>query len=229
MLAADQWREPLTVQGLEPAFGTALTLDAPTGDGLGEAFEVKGAEIGQLEQPTYEPAGRLADNNTARRRERLQSCREVWCVADNRLLLSYARADHLADHDQTGRDADPGRERLTGERLQSCQRMDDREPGPDRSLGLVLVRPRPAEVRQHAIAHVLGDETVEARDHLDHALLICREHLPHVFRIEARRKLGGADEIAEHHRELPALGGRCRCRGRAWRRSGRRGGPIGRA
>ena len=27
MLAADQWREPLTVQGLEPAFGTALTLD----------------------------------------------------------------------------------------------------------------------------------------------------------------------------------------------------------
>jgi hypothetical protein len=52
--AADQGREPLAAQRLEPAFGMAFTQDAPGADGLGEAFAAERAEIGQLEQPAHE-------------------------------------------------------------------------------------------------------------------------------------------------------------------------------
>ena len=86
------------------------------------------------------------------------------------------------------------------------QRLDQREPGPDRPLGLVLVRLRPAEIGEHAVAHVLGDVTRPALDHLGAAFLIGADHLAHVLGIEPRRQRGRADQIAEHHRQLAALG-----------------------
>ena len=42
----------------------------------------------------------------------------------------------------------------------------ERQPGPDRPLGVVLVRLRPAEIGEHAVAHVLGDVAAPALDHL---------------------------------------------------------------
>ena len=48
--------------------------------------------------------------------------------------------------------------------------VDHRQPGPHRPLGLVLVRLRPAEIGQHAVAHVFGDVPVPALDHLGAAL-----------------------------------------------------------
>ena len=41
--------------------------------------------------------------------------------------------------------------------------IDDREPGPHRPLGVVLVRLRPAEIGEHAVAHVLGDVALHQR------------------------------------------------------------------
>ena len=72
--------------------------------------------------------------------------------------LRRALADQLADHDQAGRDADPRRERhARAAWLEPRHRLDQLEPGAHRPLGVVLVRLRPAEVGEHAIAHVLGD------------------------------------------------------------------------
>jgi hypothetical protein len=206
VLATDQRREVLTVQRLEAAFGTTLAFDPPGCERLGEALEPLWAEIGELEQPAHQPAGRLADHDAARRGERLQSSRKVGRLADHRLLLSYALADQLADHDQAGRDPDAGGERLAHRRLQPCERIYDREPGPYRPLGLVLVRPRPAEVGQHAIAHVFGDVPIPALDHLGAATLVGADHLAHVLGVEPRGKLGRADQIAEQYGELPPLG-----------------------
>ena len=78
--------------------------------------------------------------------------------------------------------------------------------GPYRLLGVVLVRLRVAEIHQHAIAHVLGDKAVEAADRLGDAAMIGADDLAQVLGIEARRKRRRADQIAEHHRELPTLG-----------------------
>ena len=41
-------------------------------------------------------------------------------------------------------------------------RFDQGEPGTHRALGVVLVRLRIAEIGQHAVAHVLGDEAAVA-------------------------------------------------------------------
>jgi hypothetical protein len=55
---------------------------------------------------------------------------------------------------------------------QRADRFDERQPRPDRSLGIVLVRLRIAELDQHPIAHVLGHEAVEPGDRLRDALVI---------------------------------------------------------
>ena len=88
-------------------------------------------------------------------------------------------------------------------------RVDDREPGADGALGVVLVRVRIAEIGQHAVAHVLGDVSVEARDLAGAAVDRLRMHLAHVLRIQLRRQRGRADQIAEHHGQLPPLGLGC--------------------
>ncbi len=191
------------MEGLETALGTPLTFDPPGRQRLGEAFEAQRAEIGQLEQPAYQTAGRLADHHAARCRQRLQAGREVGCVADYCPFARRALADQLADHHEPRGDADPRRQRLAARiaEMSDCRR--DREPGPHRPLGLVLVRLRPAEIGQDAVAHVLGDMPAPAVDRLAAAALIGADHLPHVLRVKSRRQLGRAHQVDEHHRQLP--------------------------
>ena len=88
-------------------------------------------------------------------------------------------------------------------RISACNAASS---GPHRPLGLVLVRLRPAEIGEHAVAHVLGDVAAPALDHLGAAVLIRADHLAHVLGIEPRRKLGRADQVDEQHRQLPPLG-----------------------
>ena len=102
---------PAAVQRLEAASRPALARDPPGRERLGEALEPLRAEVGELEQAADQPARRLADHHAARLGQRLQPRREVRRLADHRLLARRAFADQLADHDQAGRDADPGRER----------------------------------------------------------------------------------------------------------------------
>ena len=54
------------------------------------------------------------------------------------------------------------RQRLAVGDLQLADGRGDCQPRPHRPLGLVLMRPRPAEIGQHAVAHELGDVALEA-------------------------------------------------------------------
>jgi hypothetical protein len=74
---------------------------------------------------------------------------------------------------------------------------------------------RIAEINQHAVAHVFGDVTVEAANRRRHTALISADHLAQLFGIEPRGERRRADQIAEHHRQLPAFGSRA---GRGLRR-----------
>ena len=84
--------------------------------------------------------------------------------------------------------------------------LDDGQPGLHGALGVVFVRLRIAEIGEHAVAHVFGDEAAVGCDQRRAAFVIGPDDRPHVLGIEPRRHRGRADEIAEHHRQLPALG-----------------------
>ena len=139
LVTADQRRQARRLPRLEAPFGPTLARDPPGGQRLGEALEALRPEVVELEQAAEQPPRRLADDHAAGRRERLQSRREIRRLADHRFLARRAFADQLADHDQTGRDADPGRERLARGRLQPRQRS---RPAPARRAPPAPPRPR---------------------------------------------------------------------------------------
>jgi hypothetical protein len=166
--------------------------DAPDLDRL--AFECMRAEALASEDIADEIVRGGADQNGVGTGEGLQTGGEVGRVADDRLLARGAFADRLADHDEPARDADaygevrpvaaagsPGVERR--------QRVEDREAGAHRALGVLLLRIWVAEINQNAIAHELGDIAVEAPDSFAHRLVIGADHIAHVLGIEPRREV----------------------------------------
>jgi len=74
------------------------------------------------------------------------------------------------------------------------------------ALGIVLVRLGIAEINEHAIAHILGDKTAKAADGVGDAAMVGADDLAQVLGIKARRQRRRADQITEHHRQLPPLG-----------------------
>jgi len=87
-----------------------------------------------------------------------------------------------------------------------ADRVDDREPGARRALGVVLMRLGIAEINQHAVAHILGDKTAKAADGVGDAAVVGADDLTQILGIEARGQRRRADQIAEQHRQLPPLG-----------------------
>ena len=75
-----------------------------------------------------------------------------------------------------------------------------------------------AEISQHPVTHILGDEPPGLGDLLGAATVIGTDDLAHVLGVEPSRERGRADEVAKHDRELAALGGVQRAR-RGRRRS----------
>ena len=171
---------------------------------LGKAGERLRAEICELEQPADLPARRFGDDERVRRGQRLQPGGEVRRLADDPALLRGALADQIADHGEPGGDAEPHAQILP--RRQSADRLDHRQPGAHRPLGIVLMRLRIAEIDQHPVAHVLGDKAVEAADRLGDGAVVGADQLAQILRVKTRRQRRRADEVAEHHRQLPAFG-----------------------
>ena len=101
------------------------------------------------------------------------------------------------------------RHRLPGRierRVQQLRGTDDAEAGVDGARRVVFVRRRIAEVDQHSIAHVACDKAVIARDEIAHQLLEAQDQSAQVLGVESLRHRGRADDVAEHHRQLSALG-----------------------
>ena len=79
-------------------------------------------------------------------------------------------------------------------------------PALDRSLGVALMGPRPAEVNEHTVACVFGDVPVPTTNHASAALLIGVDYPAHILGIEPRQKLCRPHQIAEQDRQLAPLG-----------------------
>lgn len=68
------------------------------------------------------------------------------------------------------------------------------------------MRLRVAEICERAVAHDVGDESAKVVDRLVHAAVKGPDHLANILGIVLCRQRGRADQIVEHHRELPPLG-----------------------
>jgi hypothetical protein len=176
------------------------------------------AEVAQPEQIADQVAGDAGEDDLPGFRKSLQARREVGGLADHRLLLRRALADQIADDDKPGRNANADGEPLRSTGLQTRHRRCYFQPGAHRPLGVVLMRPRIAEIGQHPVAHEFGDKTVVARDDAGNSVLIGADLFAQFLGVEPHRQGRRADEITEHHRQLPPLGGVVRLR------SGRCGG-----
>ena len=164
-----------------------------------------------------------ADDDLVRLRQRLQTRRQVRRLADDRGLRCGSFADLVADDHRSGGDADPHRELDTGRPgdcgIQLRHRIDDVETRPHRTLGLVLVGARVAEIDEDAVAHVLRNKAVVAPDRRAAPVLIRGDDIAQIFGIHPGGECRRSDEVAEHHRQLAALGVRRRGgRGRGIRR-----------
>ena len=132
---------------------------------------------------------------------------QVRRLADHLLLLGSSVADEVADHDKPGGDADAHLQGNAGGGLELRHRLDQRKPGPDGAFGVMLVGLGIAEIGQYPVAHVPGDETAGSGDEIGAAAVVRADDLAHVLGVEPGRERGRADEVAEHDRELTALGG----------------------
>ncbi|HEX6113133.1 MAG TPA: hypothetical protein VFZ10_12540 [Geminicoccaceae bacterium] len=190
---------------LEATFRLPLARHSPDREWLGKAPEALGAEVVKLEQAADELSRPLADHYRARLGERLKPRSQIRGISDHRLLLRRARAYKVSHDHPASVDADADLEVLSVWCGKPADRIDQLEASPHSPLGIVLMGLWPAEVCEHAIAHVLGDMTVESTDHFGAAVLVRCDHLAHVFRIELGRELRGPCQIAKHHRQLPTL------------------------
>src|SRR5262249_2176732 len=74
------------------------------------------------------------------------------------------------------------------------------------ALRIMLVSLWIAEIGEHTVTHVLGDEAAVAFDQFRAAAMIGGNDLPQVLRVKPRRKRGRTHKVAKHHRQLAALG-----------------------
>jgi len=99
----------------------------------------------------------------------------------------------------------PSSARLLRARIEGPNRLDHRQPRTDRTLRVILVRQRVAEVGEQAVAEVLGDVAAEALDGGGRRAVIGGGEVAVVLGIELGAQRRRPDEIAEQDGELAAL------------------------
>ena len=91
-------------------------------------------------------------------------------------------------------------------RVEVGERALDGERGAHGALGVVLLRLRIAEQGHQPVAELLQHMAAETGHRRRGLVEIGADEIAPVFGVEPRGKGGRADEIAEHHRDRPALG-----------------------
>ena len=205
LVSPDERGKPGHVQRLEPALNRAPPDRRESLHRACNALQVLVPQILQFEQIADEPACAFGNDDHARRRDRLQPRGQVRRLADDAALLRFPRSDQVADHDQPGRDSNPNLQRRALRCDELRHRVDQREPGLHGALSVMLVCLGVAEIDQHTVAHILGNEPAILLDQCCAAAVIGADDGPQVLGIEPCRKRGRAYEIAEHHSQLTAF------------------------
>src|SRR6185312_16078084 len=98
---------------------------------------------------------------------------------------------------KAGGNADADLQRLATH-LCLANRGGNGKTGPHGTGGVRFMRLWPAEIDQHAVANIAGNEAVERLDGGSDTGLVAADDLAQVLGIKPRREGGGADQVAEH-------------------------------
>ena len=190
---------------LETALQGDDALDRPRRDRLGKSLEVVSTEVAQAERIREQPARGAGDDDLSGLRQALQSRGEIRGIADERIVPQRAAAAEIAHDHEAARDADADRERLGGPGLEPRRALDDVERRSHRSLGVIPVGARVAEIRQDAVAAKIAEEAVIGLDDLRAGRVKGIEDRGRVFRIEPGRQGRRPYEVADHDRQMATL------------------------
>src|SRR5258707_7350170 len=205
LIAAEQWRSG-HAQGLEAAIDRARTDDSPDRHRVAEACDGHAAESEILEEATDGAAGAAVDDHRIRLGQRLKPRGQIGGLTDHLMSLRRALPDEITDDHQTSGNANSHSQSCLGAGIESCHGRDQCQPGAYRALSIVFIRPRIAEICEHAVPHVSGNETAKLLDLLGTAVVVRANDFPQVLRVEPCRERSRANKIGEHHRELTSLG-----------------------
>jgi hypothetical protein len=206
LLLPPNQRYLLRVERLEPVLRGALAQNFVRVYRIRETLEGDRPEAAQVEQISQQPARSAFDDDCARLSHSLHSCSEVRRFADHVVLLRGTLADPVTDHDLPCRHADTGRETGASAGIETAYGSNELESRAYGALGIVFVSPRPAEIGEDPVAHVLGDIAVPSADRLRAATPVGSQERAQIFRIELCGQSRRAHEIAEQDCDLSALG-----------------------
>jgi len=82
----------------------------------------------------------------------------------------------------------------------------NRQRGANRAFGIVLLRDRVSEQRHQPVAEFLGDTPAHLRHRLRRGVEVGADQIAPILGVERGRNGGRADQIAEHHGEMPPFG-----------------------
>src|SRR5262249_60008263 len=112
----------------------------------------------------------------------------------------------LPNANKPGANPTPHSQSRPGASIEPRHGRDQCQPGGYRALSIVFIRPRIAEICEHAVAHVSGNKPAKFLDLLGTAAVVRANDFPQVLRVEPCRERSRANKISEHHRELTSLG-----------------------
>jgi hypothetical protein len=163
--------------------------------------------------PAQFPEGRLVDDDRLRWRLALDAGGEVRRRTHDGVDRA-AVAGNLTNDDSACRDADATAQCRSGFDLEAADLVDDGQTGRDCALDLVLMRVRPAEIDEHAVAQQPHRMAAEPDHRFPHGVVVALDDGADLFGIESARHVRRADKVAEHDGEAPSLGGDARGGGR---------------
>ena len=169
---------------MEPAADLALADHQPGRYRLVESLEVLATEIAVVEKAAGQVPRLLGYDNLARAGQRFEPSGQIGRVSDRRERLSSVRK--VADDDEPRGNSDTHLEFGRGDRGPHGLRNVER--GPDRSLRVVFVRTRIAEISEDAVPDQARHDAVVPLDDFGAVLAVRLNHLRKLFRIEAKRQ-----------------------------------------
>ena len=192
--------------GLEAGLGAGLADDAPDLDRVVEALELLAAQRLQLEGIPQELPRRRPDHDFEGIGDALQAVGKAGRRADNRFFVGRDLADDRADHHLAGGDADPRPQVIAGLGGDGPDGGKGIARRAHRSLRLVLVGARPAEVGKDPVAQELRHITLVAHHGGGDRHLVVADGRAQLFRVEHAGKRRGIDDVDEHHGQQAPLG-----------------------